>query len=292
MIRFLTPVLLAVSLFILSPQALDAQIPNPGFEEWTAAVPPFFPSMPVGWNTIFFGLNPNTIKSTLAHSGSAAVQGVTQDIGSGIIAPGYIASRVFAVNQRHAALKGFYQFTSVGNDEFEVVVYLSKNSLPIAAGESTFVPTGSTYVQFAVNIEYPDGTVPDSAQIFITNNPPPGSEFFHAGTTFLVDDLSFSGIVNSVQTVSTTPSTFALEQNYPNPFNPSTTIRFSLATESPVQLSVFNLIGQEVARPVDEQKAAGVYAVQFDASALPTGMYVYRLRAGNFTMARTMTLVR
>ena len=95
-----------------------------------------------------------------------------------------------------------------------------------------------------------------------------------------------------MQTVSSAPSAFALDQNYPNPFNPSTTIRFSLAAESPVQLSVYNLIGQEVARPVDEWKAAGVYAVQFDASALPTGMYVYRLRAGNYTMARTMTLVR
>ena len=292
MIRFLTPVLLVLSLFILSPQPLDAQIPNASFETWTVAVPPFLPSMPVGWNTIYFGLSPNTIKSTQAHSGSAAVQGVTQDIGSGIIAPGYVASRVFAVNQRHAALKGFYRFTSVGNDELEVVVYMSKNNLPIAAGESTFVPTGSTYVQFTVNIEYGDGTVPDSAQIFITSQPPPGSEIFHAGTTFLVDDLSFSGIVNSVQTVSTAPSVFALEQNYPNPFNPSTTIRFSIAAESPVQLSVFNLIGQEVARPLDERKPAGVYAVQFDASSLPTGTYVYRLRAGDNTMARTMTLVR
>jgi hypothetical protein len=69
-------------------------------------------------------------------------------------------------------------------------------------------------------------------------------------------------------------------------------MRFSIATESLVQLSVFNLIGQEVAKPLDERKAAGVYAVQFDASALPTGTYVYRLRAGDYTTARTMTLVR
>jgi hypothetical protein len=179
----------------------------------------------------------------------------------------------------------------VGGDELLVAILLYKNNSPIAAGESTFVGTGSTYVQFSVNIEYFYGDVPDTAFVTIISDGP-ASGTPHAGTTFLVDDLSFSGIVNSVQTVSSAPVAFSLEQNYPNPFNPSTTIRFSLATEFPVQLSVFNLIGQEVARPLDERKAAGVYAVQFDASALPTGTYIYRLRAGDQTMARTMTLVR
>jgi hypothetical protein len=286
MIRFLTPVLLALGLFFLSPQALDAQIPNPGFETWTTAIPGV-PSMPTGWTTIWT----NTTKSTQAHSGSAAVQGLTQDVGFGAVAPGWLSSIFLTGNQRHARFQGFYRLTSVGNDELLVVILMYKNNSPIAAGESTFVGTGSAYVEFAVNIEYFTGDIPDSAHVTITSDGPDGSDV-HAGTTFLVDDLSFSGIVNSVQTVSTTPSSFALEQNYPNPFNPSTTIRFSLASESPVQLSVYNLIGQEVARPVEERKAAGVYAVQFDASALPTGMYVYRLRAGDYTMARTMTLVR
>jgi len=287
MIRFLTPVLLVLSLFILSPQPLEAQIPNASFESWTVGVPPFLPSAPVGWSTLYLS---NTTKSTQAHSGSAAVQGATVDIGGGSIVPGYLTSNFFAVNQRHAKLEGFYRLTAVGNDEFIVGIIMYKSRMPIAAAESTFVGTGSAYVQFSLSIDYVDAQVPDSALIVITSSGPIDDP--HAGTTFLVDDLSFSGIVNSVQTVSTAPSAFALDQNYPNPFNPSTTIRFSLAAESPVQLSVYNLIGQEVARPVDEWKAAGVYAVQFDASALPTGMYVYRLRAGNYTMARTMTLVR
>ena len=188
-------------------------------------------------------------------------------------------------------LQGYYRLTSVGSDEFAVLIFMYKNNTPIAAGESTFVGTGSGYVQFSVNIEYFYGDVPDTAYItIISDGPASGSP--HVGTTFLVDDLTFSGIVNSVQTVSAAPVAFSLEQNYPNPFNPSTTMRFSIASESLVQLSIFNLIGQEVARPLDERKAAGVYAVQFDASALPTGTYVYRLRAGDQTMARTMTLVR
>ena len=285
--RFLTLALLTVVLYIASPQLLDAQnpIPNPSFETWTAGGPGV-PSMPTGWTTTFV----NVTKSSAAHTGSAAVQGVTQDLGGGAILVATVQSW-FKTNQRHSKLQGFYRLTSVGSDEFIVAIFMYKNNTPIAAGESTFVGTGSGYVQFSVNIDYFDGATPDSAWIAMFSDGP-ASGTPHAGTTFLVDDLSFSGIVNSVRTVSVAPVAFSLEQNYPNPFNPSTTIRFSLATESPVQLSIFNLIGQEVARPMDERKAAGVYAVQFDASALPTGTYVYRLRAGNQTTARTMTLVR
>jgi len=284
--RFLTLALLIVVLYIASPLRLDAQnpIPNPSFETWTTGGPGV-PIMPVGWTTSFFNIS----KSTAARTGSAAVQGVTQDV-FGTIIPGHISS-FFGINQRHAMLQGYYRLTAVGSDEFIVAIFMYKHNTPIAAGESTFVGTGSGYVQFSVNIEYFYGDVPDTAFVTITSNGPSGSDF-HAGTTYLVDDLSFSGIVNSVQTVSAAPVAFSLEQNYPNPFNPSTTMRFSITTESLVQLSVFNLIGQEVARPLDERKAAGVYAVQFDASALPTGTYIYRLRAGDQTMARTMTLVR
>lgn len=283
--RFLILGLLVCTLIITSSQSLEAQIPNPSFETWTAGGPGV-PSMPVGWYTTFL----NVTKSSTAHTGSAAVQGVTQDLGGGAILVASVQSW-FGTNQRHARLQGYYRLTSVGSDELVVAVLLYKNNSPVAAGESTFVGTGSGYVQFSVNLEYISGEVPDTAYVVIASDGPSGGDP-HAGTTFLVDDLSFSGIVNSVRTVSAAPVAFSLEQNYPNPFNPSTTIRFSLATESAVQISVFNLIGQEVARPLDERKAAGVYAVQFDASALPSGTYVYRLRAGDQTMARTMTLVR
>jgi hypothetical protein len=286
MSRFLTIALLSLVLFVVAPQLLDAQIPNPGFESWTVAVPPYVPSMPVGWITSYY----NITRSSAAHTGSAAVQGVTQDIGGGTIVPGSIQS-LFGTNQRSAKLQGYYQLTAVGNDELNVVVIMYKSKMPIASGDSTFVGTGTGYVQFSVNVVYFSAEVPDSAQIIITSNGPSGSDY-HAGTTFLVDDLSLSGIANSVQTVSTAPAVFSLEQNYPNPFNPSTTIRFSISSESAVQLSIYNLIGQEVARPVDEQKAPGVYAVRFDASSLPTGTYIYRLRAGNYSTVRTMTLIR
>ena len=73
------------------------------------------------------------------------------------------------------------------------------------------------------------------------------------------------------------PSAFRLEQNYPNPFNPSTTIRYELSSRTDVVLKIFDLLGQEVATLVDEEKSAGRYEVSWDAGRIASGMYFYRL---------------
>jgi hypothetical protein len=75
------------------------------------------------------------------------------------------------------------------------------------------------------------------------------------------------------------PAVFALEQNYPNPFNPGTMITFRLAADSKVSLKIFNILGQEVADIVNANLTAGSHQVNFDASALNTGVYVYRIEA-------------
>jgi hypothetical protein len=88
------------------------------------------------------------------------------------------------------------------------------------------------------------------------------------------------------------PSEFGLDQNHPNPFNPTTSIGFDLPEESYVDLTVYNIIGQEVARLVNSVLPAGHHAVSFDASALPSGMYFYRLDAGPYTSIKKMTLLK
>lgn len=86
------------------------------------------------------------------------------------------------------------------------------------------------------------------------------------------------------------PSQFVLEQNYPNPFNPSTTIRYAVEEATPVRLSVFDVGGREVAQLVNETKSPGVYETKFEADNLPSGIYLYRLEAGEFSETRSMIL--
>jgi hypothetical protein len=88
------------------------------------------------------------------------------------------------------------------------------------------------------------------------------------------------------------PSRFSVHQNYPNPFNPSTTIEYSLPRELHATVTVFNMLGQEIATLVSERQTAGTYRVAFDAKNLPSGLYMYQVRAGEFVQARKMMLVK
>lgn len=86
------------------------------------------------------------------------------------------------------------------------------------------------------------------------------------------------------------PTAFRLAGNYPNPFNPATVIPFEVATASPVQITVYNVLGQHVATLVDESLPAGAYTVDFSAGDLPSGVYLYQLRAHGIVQSRTMLL--
>jgi hypothetical protein len=88
------------------------------------------------------------------------------------------------------------------------------------------------------------------------------------------------------------PTAFSLSANYPNPFNPSTTIRFGLPKASHVTLAVYNTLGQEVAVLVDGEQREGFHEAKFDASALSSGIYYYRLRAADFVETKRMLVLR
>lgn len=88
------------------------------------------------------------------------------------------------------------------------------------------------------------------------------------------------------------PSVFSLSQNYPNPFNPATSIAYQLPVNSFVTLKIYDVLGKEVTTLVNEQKPAGKYKVQFDASELGSGVYFYTLSAGNFVQSRKMILLK
>jgi len=88
------------------------------------------------------------------------------------------------------------------------------------------------------------------------------------------------------------PQTFHLEQNYPNPFNPVTTIVFAVPVKSRVSLKIFDLLGRQVADLQEREYEAGVYKVLWDAGALPTGVYFYRLESASFTALKKATLIK
>jgi hypothetical protein len=88
------------------------------------------------------------------------------------------------------------------------------------------------------------------------------------------------------------PSTYYLFQNYPNPFNPATTINYSLPIKSRVELVVYNTLGEEVIQLVNRENEAGSYSVELDANGLSSGIYFYRLQAGDFIETKKMMLMK
>ena len=90
-----------------------------------------------------------------------------------------------------------------------------------------------------------------------------------------------TGFINSVNEDEAL-FTYNLEQNYPNPFNPTTNIKYQLAEQGFVSISIYNTLGMEIAKLVNEEKLVGSYNVEFDASNLPSGIYFYTLRTGSF----------
>ena len=96
-----------------------------------------------------------------------------------------------------------------------------------------------------------------------------------------------------VTTVSTVPNKYNLKQNYPNPFNPSTKISYSLLRPDLVTLRVYDLLGREIVILINKYQDAGAYTVNFDSSRLPSGIYFYRLQAGNdYVETKKMLLMR
>jgi len=91
---------------------------------------------------------------------------------------------------------------------------------------------------------------------------------------------------------SSLPDKFSLSQNYPNPFNPATTISYGIPVKSNVVLKVLDITGSEVATLINEEKQPGSYKVEWNASALPSGIYFYKLQAGSFVETKKMILMK
>ena len=85
---------------------------------------------------------------------------------------------------------------------------------------------------------------------------------------------------------------FSLSQNYPNPFNPSTVINYGIPKTSMVKITVFDILGREVGTLINDLQQPCSYSVKFDASNLASGVYMYKIQAGDFTDTKKMLLVK
>jgi hypothetical protein len=151
-------------------------------------------------------------------------------------------------------------------------------------GSGIFVSTldGTNWTSFSVGL----------GNTFVNSLLLDGTDLF-VGTEGGVWRRSWSELVTSAASPSCQlPSTSVLHQNYPNPFNPSTTIKFELPKASHVNLSVFDVLGRQVSVLVNERRDAGVHEVKFDGSNLASGVYFYRLQAGDFVKTRQLMVLK
>lgn len=166
----------------------------------------------------------------------------------------------------------FKSFYIIVNSDGEVVDTLSgpyKNCYALAADLNNDGHDELLVTQFVPEVQF----APDTAMV------PRAWVFEYGGVT---------GIKENPKVVSN----YKLEQNYPNPFNPSTTINFQIPSASKVSLKVYDVLGREVETLVNENKQAGKYSINFNADKLASGVYLYKLQAGNYIDSKKMILIK
>ncbi len=170
-------------------------------------------------------------------------------------------------------------------DSLRVGPVSSTNSRFTIRMQGTVVPPNGSITTSVIYL--PTAVTTDTGTMLISTNDPhsPSSHVSVSGK-----GTPLTGI--SGGTRDQAPSELVLNQNYPNPFNPSTVIRYGLPTRSHVMLTVFNTLGQQVATLVNENEGAGYHEARFDGSSLASGVYFYRLRAGDFVESRKFVLLR
>ena len=201
-------------------------------------------------------------------------------------------------------------------------IYLSNVSITNNSAVDTTFPSGTVYGGFGGGIYFDLGTSVsfdsvNRCNIYNNSADSLGNDLYNVGDSIIsviVDTFTVlnpdsshayplnkftfdilhdpSGASDISQQTNIMPANYALKQNYPNPFNPTTNIEFSIPQLEFVTLKVYNILGEEVATLVSEKLSAGKYKYDWDASGLASGVYVYRIQAGDYVETRKMILMR
>jgi hypothetical protein len=147
----------------------------------------------------------------------------------------------------------------------------------------TYLKAGQIAKMTPFNVSYDAATYPGYINLKLTIS--------SDGWPYWVKDTTIT-MPTGINPGLSLPLANCLDQNYPNPFNSNTTIGWQLAHSSKATIKVFDLVGREVAIPVDEQRPAGKYETKFNAATIPKGVYFYQLKAGEFVQTRKMILMK
>jgi len=216
--------------------------------------------------------NGTTHDGTLGADGSPASDDPTRIQDSGLPLPVELTSFTAYVNAEGNVLLNWTTATEINNQMFEI--------------------ERRTEVDQFITIGYVEGygtTTEPQEYFYIDNTVETGSFYYRLKQIDFGGQYEYS---DEIEVEVNGPLTFALEQNYPNPFNPSTNIKYSVPESGFVNLSVYNLVGEEVSVLVNETVDAGFYEATFNAANLPSGIYFYRLQTGNTVQTKKMVLMK
>jgi hypothetical protein len=162
-------------------------------------------------------------------------------------------------------------------------VRFSSNRLVEDISSEKVIQLNSLAYPIKIRVEGIDVIVQSSVNEFIDEN------ILKNGSEMIINNHLTKLTIRSTGLI---PAEFTLEQNYPNPFNPSTKIRFDLPQQNFVTIKVYNMLGQELATLINENLMAGRHEIDFNAKGLSSGVYIYKITAGQFVQSKKMTLIK
>ena len=191
------------------------------------------------------------------------------------------------------SIVNLYYNQPIKNGDWGFIKNLQGNIVhPTQYGITPVAKIGDRWVQISImstaSIEH-GSFIPESAMVAMVNNLVPKAAEYGAGLIiYFKDQVKVTDAEENVYA----QIHFELSQNYPNPFNPSTTFRFQIPVQNYVTLKVYDILGNEIATIVNEQLPTGSYKYQWNASCLASGVYIYRLQAGNYVNTKKLILMK
>lgn len=225
-------------------------------------------------DTANFKLKNATIPEFFGRMGAVAGQDLTWFYNAWIYQP------------NHPLYQNTYNFANVGGGQWRIN-FMAKQT------QSGFFP-------IPIMLKFSFATGADTTvKVMNSVNNQSYSFFFNRQPTAVVFDpnneiviKTASLVMGAEENISSTPDKFELKQNYPNPFNPVTNIEYDIPKNSNVKITVFDLSGKEVSVVINEFKQAGRYSSSFNAMNLASGVYFYKIQAGDFNAVKKMTLIK